>query len=83
MKTSMVNTITDNDPVRQKVVFWKKERDEFKKQTKVKTEEMKRFSRKIQRLQKRASNLTDNDLLMEFMRRQAAKVQVHVKKSTH
>ena len=82
IEASMVNTITDNDPVRQKAAILKKERDEFKQQTRVKTEDIDRFSRKSQRLRKRASNLTDNGLLMEYARRQATKVQVHVKKSS-
>ena len=51
----------------------KEERRLAKKAQQEKTKEVKAFARRVQRLQARAAKLTDDGLLVEYARRQAAK----------
>ena len=51
----------------------KQERRQAKQKSADKTKELKAYARKVQRLQKRASKLSDDGLLVEYARRQAAK----------
>ena len=51
----------------------KEERRLAKKAQQEKTKEVKAFARRVQRLQSRAAKLTDDGLLVEYARRQAAK----------
>ena len=51
----------------------KEERKEAKKKSAEKTKELRNYTKRVQRLQKRASKLSDDGLLLEFARRQAQK----------
>ena len=59
----------------------KAERRLAKKKSAEKTKELKAYSKRVQRLQSRAAKLSDDGLLIEFARRQAAK-EMQKKKKT-
>ena len=60
----------------------KEERRLAKKAQQEKTKEVKAYTRRVQRLQKRAAKLTDDGLLVEYARRQASKISKALKDAT-